>query len=274
MVDATVGHGGHSVLFGRQLGPKAKIVGLDLDEKSIQRAHLKLSEVPCQVVLVRENFANIAAVLQKQRIERVDFILADFGMCSAQIADDRYGLSFSKDMPLDMRIDQRLTTTAADIINSYSEKQLADMIYEYGQDRASRRIARYIVAERRKERISTTGQLATVVARALHRPGKKTSRRIHPATRTFQALRIAVNRELDNIERLLEDAPKLLKTGGRIALISFHSLEDRLVKWNLKNNEKKQIYRVLTKKPLTADQEEKKANPRARSAKLRIAERI
>jgi len=176
-------------------------------------------------------------------------------------------------MPLDMRIDKRLKTTAADIVNNADERSLANLIYRFGQDRASRRIARYIVRQRRIQPVTTTGELAAIVSRALRRPGQKRKPRIHPATRTFQALRIAVNNELDNLEKLLVSAPDLLKTKGRIAVISFHSLEDRLVKNNFGQNENQGIYRIITKKPIVPTQKEIRANPRARSAKLRIAER-
>ncbi len=175
-------------------------------------------------------------------------------------------------MPLDMRIDKRLKTTAADIVNESDEKYLADLIYEFGQDRASRRIARFIVRHRVNESITTTGQLAAIVCKALSRPGKKRSR-IHPATRTFQALRIAVNGELENLKRLLETAPDLLGKNGWIAIISYHSLEDGIVKRNFRQNAKDGIYELLTKKPIVPSEEEIAQNRRARSAKLRIARR-
>jgi 16S rRNA (cytosine1402-N4)-methyltransferase len=183
------------------------------------------------------------------------------------------GLSFNTNMPLDMRIDKRLKTSAADIVNKADEKTLADLIYRFGEDRASRRIARFIVRERQSRPIATTGQLATIVCRALARPGRGRRPRIHPATRTFQALRIAVNNELENLEKLLAAAPKLLNKNGRIAVISFHSLEDRLVKNDFRQNERQGIYRIITKKPIMPAGGEIAGNPRARSAKLRIAEK-
>ena len=183
------------------------------------------------------------------------------------------GLSFLHDMPLDMRIDKRLKTTAADIVNKADEKALADLIYRFGEDRASRRIARFIARHRRSEPITTTGQLAAIVCKALGQGGRKRRSRIHPATRTFQALRIAVNKELENLEKLLGSGPGLLKRSGRIAIISFHSLEDRLVKNNFKKNEKEGVYRIVTKKPIRATRDEVAENPRARSAKLRIAQK-
>ena len=269
MVDATVGHGGHSQLFGRTLGPEGFLLGLDVDQTRIQRARLNLSGLACKVMLLRENFVRMNEVLSQQGIDKVDFILADLGFCSGQLEDSDRGLSFQKPMPLDMRLDDRLTTTAADLVNKLSQKDLADLIYEYGQDRASRRIARFIVQQRSAQKFTTTTELAMLIARAMRRPGRPP--RIHPATRTFQALRIAVNRELESLDALLEAAPKMLKPGGFIAIISFHSLEDGRVKRNFRQNKADGLYDILTKKPITADREEIMRNPRARSAKLRIA---
>jgi len=273
MVDATIGHGGHSFLFGSKLGPEGVIVGLDVDKESIRRAQFVLKNLACKVILLHSNFSQTSEQVHKQGIEEVDFILADLGVCSAQLTDSEMGLSFKTDMPLDMRIDKRLKTTAADIVNKTDEKSLADLIYKFGQDRASRRIARFIVQHRWNRPITTTGQLAAIVCKALGRPSQKRKARIHPATRTFQALRIAVNNELENLEKLLHSAPQLLNKNGRIAVISFHSLEDRLVKSDFKRNEKESIYRIITKKPIVPTQEEITRNRRARSAKLRIAQK-
>lgn len=269
MVDATLGHGGHSMLFGRQLGPEGKLLGLDVDQNSIQRARLVLSDLPCKVILVQENFNRIQEVLKQQGIDKVDLILADLGFCSAQLEDVELGLSFQTPMPLDMRLDKRLETTAADLVNKLSQTELADVIYQYGEDRASRRIARFIVEQRSQKKITTTTELASLICRALKQPSRPG--RIHPATRTFQALRIAVNHELDSLQKLLEAAPALLKTGGLIAIISFHSLEDRLVKNNFRQMKSDGLYDILTKKPIVADRTETQQNPRSRSAKLRIA---
>ncbi len=273
MVDATVGQGGHSLLFGRTLGPEGVLIGLDVDKEAIQGAHFKLKDLPCRVVLIHTNFSRIREQVHKQGIEKVDFILADLGLCSAQLANRRMGLSFLHDMPLDMRIDERLKTTAADIINETPEKDLADLIYRFGQDRASRRIARFIVRHRKSRPITTTGRLAAVICKALQRPGKKKWTRIHPATRTFQALRIAVNNELENLEILLGSAPEMLNKKGHIAVVSFHSLEDRLVKNNFKKYKKENIYSDFTKKPIVPSKQEIARNARARSAKLRIAQK-
>jgi 16S rRNA (cytosine1402-N4)-methyltransferase len=273
MVDATVGQGGHSEMFGRTLGPEGVLIGLDIDKGSIQRAQDKLKGLKCRVILLCDNFARISEQVHKQGIEKVDFILADLGVCSSQLVDMEAGLSFQTNMPLDMRMDKRLTTSAADIVNYADEKNLADLIYKFGEDRASRRIARFITEYRRNQPITTTGQLAVIVCKALGQAAQKRRSKIHPATRTFQALRIAVNRELENLEKLLDSAVDLLKKSGRTAIISFQSLEDRLVKNNFRENEKRGLYRIITKKPIVPSREEIADNLRARSAKLRIAER-
>ncbi len=271
VVDATIGQGGHSLLFGKRLGPKGAIIGLDVDINAIRRAQSVLEGLLCRVILVNSNFSEIAQVVRGQGMEKVDFILADLGFCSAQLEDDRMGLSFQKNMPLDMRLDKRLTTTAADIINRADEKTLADLIYKFGEERASRRIARFIVERRHREPITTTGQLAAIISNAM---GKGGWSRIHPATRTFQALRIAVNNELENLETLLGSVPALLRQNGFIAVISFHSLEDRIVKMDFKSNEKNGVYKIITKKPISASRDEVSENHRARSAKLRIAQKV
>jgi 16S rRNA (cytosine1402-N4)-methyltransferase len=270
-VDATLGHGGHCLLLGRQLGPAGMIIGFDVDEKCIGKAEGILGGLDCRVVLIRDNFSRMEAHLNKLGVGKVDLILADLGWCSAQMTDAEKGLSFQTNMLLDMRLDSRLKVTAADIVNKYPEKELADVIYEYGEEHASRKIARVLVEYRRNTTIKTTQELAVLVCRALRKqPGFG---RIHPATKTFQALRIAVNDELGSLKTLLETAPGLLKDKGYFAVISFHSLEDRMVKMNFKENKEKGIYTVLTKKPIIASDQEVKDNPRSRSAKLRIAQR-
>jgi 16S rRNA (cytosine1402-N4)-methyltransferase len=274
IVDATVGQAGHGFLFGKKLGRKGVFVGLDVDDKCIKAAGEKLKNLVCRVILIRENFANLQQELQTRQIGKVDFILADLGVCSAQFADEARGLSFQTDMPLDMRLDSRLRKTAADIVNKADERSLADLIYKYGQERGSRRIARFIVRQRERSSIISTAQLASVVCRALARPVKTRRSRIHPATRTFQALRIAVNDELDNLQKLLCAAPGLLNRNGYIAIISFHSLEDKLVKENFRHNSKSGVYTIMTKKPIRASQAEVTENPRARSARLRIAQAL
>lgn len=272
MVDATVGHGGHSELFGRTLGTEGFLLGLDVDPNSIQKASQNLKDLTCRVELVRENFGRVPALLAERGIQKVDFILADLGFCSGQLEDVQRGLSFQTAMPLDMRLDDRLKTTAADLVNRLSQTELADLIYQYGQDRASRRIARFIVEQRSRQRLTTTAELAALICRALKAPAR--GQRIHPATRTFQALRIAVNDELTRLHDLLEAAPVLLRPGGTIAVISFHSLEDGMVKADFRQRKSEGLYELLTKKPIQPTRDEIALNPRSRSAKLRIARRI
>jgi 16S rRNA (cytosine1402-N4)-methyltransferase len=274
MIDCTVGYGGHSFLFGKTLSSEGTIVGFDVDETCLTKAALNLTNLPCKVILVRENFAKIEETVAKVGLKSVDFILADLGFCSGQLENVERGLSFQKKMPLDMRLDSRIKTTAADIINRMDEKPLADLIFKYGQEHASRRIARFIVHHRKAAPIATTEQLALLVCRALGQPPTGRRSKIHPATRTFQALRIAVNDELGSIEALLEAAPRILAENGKIAVISFHSLEDKLVKEDFRKNKQSGVYEILTKKPLTATDDEISENPRARSAKLRIAKKI
>jgi 16S rRNA (cytosine1402-N4)-methyltransferase len=274
MVDATIGHGGHSYLFGQTLGSKGLLIGFDLDEKALEKAQERLKTLICRVILIHANFSQIGDELHKKGIEKVDFILADLGVSSSQLADAEFGLSFLQDMPLDMRIDKRIQGSAADIVNNLDEKSLADLIYRFGEDRASRRIARFIVQSRKSYPITTTGRLAEIVCRAIGRASKGRWSRIHPATRTFQALRIAVNGEMENLEALLDSAPQVLKKGGRMAVISFHSLEDRLVKNNFRKNKSERIYEIVTKKPLIPTRLEISENRRSRSAKLRIARKI
>ena len=269
IVDATIGYGGHSRILGQPLGSAGTILGLDVDPACLERARAALSDLPCRVILERENFAKLNDVMARTGVGKADLILADLGWCSGQLEDPKRGFSFQHNMPLDMRLDDRRTTTAADWVNGAEEKELADVIFEYGEERASRRIAKAIVEHRRGQKITTTAQLANLVYRVLGRGGK-----IHPATKTFQALRIVVNDELGSLERLLEAAPSWLKPGGRIAIISFHSLEDRRVKQDFQRKRLEGIYEILTDKPMVPQEDEMRINPRARSAKMRMAERL
>ena len=274
IVDVTVGQGGHSHLLGSRLDTRGVIVGLDIDEKALRNSRSKLKDLCCKIRLAHANFAETGSCLQRMGVDKADLILADLGYSSAQLMDPELGISFQSDMPLEMRIDRSLKVTAADIVNKTVEKKLADLIFEYGQDRASRRIARFIVHHRRQEPIRTTKQLAAIVSKALYRSGAGRRTRLHPATRTFQALRIVVNSELANLRHLLMAAPPLLKPGGTLAIISFHSLEDRMVKLDFKENAKVGIYQILTKKPIVPTKDEIGHNRRARSAKLRLARRL
>jgi 16S rRNA (cytosine1402-N4)-methyltransferase len=270
-VDCTLGLAGHAEAVIRQLGPQGRLIGFDRDPEALEVARERLervceelgSEAP-QVTLVGEAFSSIAG---RVKPASVDGLLADFGVSSLQFDEAHRGFSFQADGPLDMRMDTRQGPTAAQVVNEANERELADLIYTYGEERRSRRIARAIV---RGRPVATTGQLARIVASAA--PAMK-QERIHPATRTFQALRIYVNRELDEIQALLEAAPKLLKPSARLAVISFHSLEDRIAKDSLREGARLGIWEILTKKPVTAGEEEMERNPRSRSAKLRAAER-
>ncbi|MFH1614915.1 MAG: 16S rRNA (cytosine(1402)-N(4))-methyltransferase RsmH [Planctomycetota bacterium] len=271
IIDATIGHGGHSLLFGTALGPEGQIFGFDVDCRNASRARTRLSNLSCKVNLICSNFANIREELGKFSMDKVDLIIADLGVCSSQWTDPELGLSFQSEMPLDMRLDRSLKTTAADVINRIDEQSMADLIYRFGQEKASRRIARFIVQARKKKAIRTTMELADIICRAKRQKARGRKSRIHPATRTFQALRIAVNDELENLQRFLTAACDLLRSGGYLAVISFHSLEDKLVKENFKDNKAQGIYELVTKKPIVPTLVEVRDNPRARSAKLRIA---
>ena len=272
IVDATVGQGGHSALLGEHLDATARLIGLDVDDASLEIAQKNLAHLTCGVTLVRSNFDQLGGVLDELGIDKVDRILADLGWSTAQVRHADRGVSFQLDGPLDMRLDTRLSTTAADLVHTLDEKELADVIYRYGEERKSRRIAKWIIEARREKRIERTGELAELICRAVgHGPRGKS--RIHPATRTFQALRIAVNDELGCLERLLDQCPGRLAPDGRVGIISFHSLEDRIVKWNFRERAAAEDYTILTKKPVIADDTERHDNPPSRSAKLRVAQR-
>jgi len=274
-VDCTLGLAGHAEGIVRRLGPEGHLIGFDRDTEALELAKARLdrvceemgAEAP-QVTLVGQAFSTIAEYV---KAASVDGLLADFGVSSLQFDEARRGFSFQADGPLDSRMDTRSGPTAAQVVNEANERELADLIYEYGEERRSRRIARAIV---RGRPVTTTGQLARIVASAVPTmKGATKHERIHPATRTFQALRIYVNRELDEIRAFLEAAPKLLKPSARLAVISFHSLEDRIAKDSLREGAQKGIWEILTKKPVTAGEEEMERNPRSRSAKLRAAEK-
>jgi 16S rRNA (cytosine1402-N4)-methyltransferase len=274
-VDCTVGLGGHAEGIVRRLGPEGRLIGFDRDPEALDLAKMRLarvvnelgSEAP-QVTLLSEAFSSIAEHVQPGSL---DGLLADFGVSSLQFDEARRGFSFQADGPLDMRMDTRQGPTAEQVVNEEDERELANLIYEYGEERRSRRIARAIV---RGRPVTTTGQLARIVASAVpSMKGASRHERIHPATRTFQALRIFVNRELDEIRALFEAAPMLLKPSARLVVISFHSLEDRIAKDSLREGAQKGIWEILTKKPVTASEEEIERNPRSRSAKLRAGER-
>lgn len=236
-------------------------------------ARVRLASFGDVVHLVKNNYTDFPAVLDSLRIDRVRLILQDLGVNSAQLDDPARGFSFDREAPLDMRFDPTQKLTAADLVNSLGERELADLIYEYGQDPLSRKIARRICQVRHEVRITTTGALARAVESVHAATGAGPGKR-HPATRVFQALRIAVNREMENLERFLAIVPERLEDGGRIAIISFHSIEDGIVKRAFRGPRDGGLLKELTRRPIVADETERRSNPRSRSAKLRIAERI
>ncbi len=273
VVDATVGRGGHAVLLAASLSNQGTLLGLDVDASCLADAERRLAGATGRIILQHNNFAELPQVLEGLDVERVDVILADLGVSSTQLDDPGRGFSFLADGPLDMRMDHRTKTTASDLVNRLREQELADLLYQHGQERFSRRIARKICFARREGRITRTTALADLVAAAVRADPKSRRTKIHPATRTFQALRIAVNDELGALEALLDFAPRHLNPGGRIGVISFHSLEDGRVKRDFRRRRDAGLYAVVTKKPIVADAAERKANPRSRSAKLRVAVR-
>jgi 16S rRNA (cytosine1402-N4)-methyltransferase len=268
-VDCTVGLGGHArALLERGA---SRLIGLDRDRDALDQARQALAAFGDRVELVHADYRAIDDVLHARQIVTIDGALADLGVSSMQFDAPGRGFSFQRDEPLDMRMDRSAGETAADFVARATEAELADTIFQYGEERFSRRIARTIVETRRAAPVTTTGQLAALVRRSIPRRGYM---RIDPATRTFQALRIFVNRELDGLDRFLEAAAGRLRAGARLAVITFHSLEDRIVKHTLRALEQRAgLVRVLTKKPLVPTDDEVHLNPRARSAKLRVAER-
>jgi 16S rRNA (cytosine1402-N4)-methyltransferase len=270
-VDCTVGLGGHSRAL-LEAGA-TRIIGLDRDQDALTQARATLSSFADRVDLVHADYRAIEDVLDQRGIALADGALADLGVSSMQFDAPGRGFSFQRDEPLDMRMDRGAGETAADLIAGSTEQELADTIYAYGEERFSRRIARALVAARREAPIDTTGRLAAIVRRAVPVRGYQ---RIDPATRTFQAFRIWVNRELDGLDGFLEAAARRLRIGARLVVITFHSLEDRIVKHTLRalaHGEDARL-QVLTKKPVVADEDEVRRNPRARSAKLRAAEKL
>jgi 16S rRNA (cytosine1402-N4)-methyltransferase len=264
-VDATVGAGGHTRLIAERVGPTGRVIGLDQDPAMLELAKARLTELP--VELVHANFDQVTAVLENLGVKEIDGLLADLGFASDQMDEANRGLSFQQEGPLDMRLDPTAGETAADLVARLSEYDLAKVFYEYGEERHSRRVARKIIETRKQSPIRTTTQLANLVRSCVPR---ERGRSFDPATRVFQALRIAVNDELASLERLLAQLPRIVRPGGRVGIISFHSLEDRRVKQAFQDRE---CWSPVTKKPVTASDEEVRDNPRARSAKLRVARR-
>src|SRR5580698_9859257 len=271
VVDATLGLGGHSTAIARKLGGRGRLICFDRDPEAMELAKARMDEVRAElgsempeVVLEPRAFSEASSVIEPGSL---DGLLADFGVSSLQLDEAHRGFSFRTDGPLDMRMNTREGETAEQVVNQEDENELADLIYEFGEERRSRRIARAIV---RARPITTTAELAQIVSAVA--PSMKGDK-IHPATRTFQALRIRVNNELGEIQSLLKSAGSLLKPGGRLVLISFHSLEDRLVKDAFREAGRAKTFEILTKKPIVAEEQEQMRNPRSRSAKMRAAQK-
>jgi len=265
-VDATIGTGGHSegILKGAR---GCVVIGIDRDERAIEITRQRLSGYNLR--LVRDRFSKIAEIVKSFGYDEVDGILLDLGVSTLQLKEDGRGFSFLRDEPIDMRMDRRQALTASDIIHAYTEDDLAAIIYKYGKDRLSRRIARAIVRARQKRRIDSCKELARIIEKVVGHRG-----RIHPATRTFQALRIEVNKELDELSIAIDEGSRLLRRGGRFCVLSYHSLEDRIVKNAFKRLAQEGLFNIITRKPLRPCAEEKMVNPSSRSARLRVAEKV
>lgn len=269
-MDGTLGSGGHTLALLNALDGNARVIGLDQDTAALERSKKRLAEYEGKVSFYHTNFCDFAEALKQENISKVDGILLDLGVSSNQLDDAERGFSFRYDAPLDMRMNQKADYSAYDLVNTAGEEELADIIYHYGEERYSRRIARKIVEARSRQPIKTTFELADLIRKAYP---KRHYYRIDPATRSFQAIRIAVNRELDVLKSILEEMVDYLNPGGTVCIISFHSLEDRIVKHTFRDLKKKGVLEVLTKKPITSAIEELERNRRARSAKLRVAKR-
>jgi 16S rRNA (cytosine1402-N4)-methyltransferase len=271
IVDATVGMGGHAAVIAERIAPTGRLICIDRDSESLTEAKGKLSDCRTRCEFVHGNFAQLDEILQGLKVEKIDGILFDLGVSSFQLASAQRGFSFQQEGPLDMRLDRNSYISAYDLINNLHEEEISALLWNFGGERWHNRIARLVVRERQARPIATTAQLSQLVVRAI--PHRFRHGRIHPATRTFQAVRIAVNRELEALETALGKAVGALTTGGRICTIAFHSLEDRIVKLSFRRFASDGIMQPITPKPLTPTLGEIKENPPSRSAKLRVGER-
>jgi len=271
-VDATLGGGGHAFEILSRIGPDGILIGVEWDEEAILEAKKILLPFGDRVRIYRENFVFLPDLLRAINQQEVDGLLFDLGLSTIQLEGGERGFSFQKEGPLDMRMDQRREFTAGELVNRLSERELENLLLEYGEERWAKRIAKTIVHERSIKPILTTQTLRRIVHQAI--PKRFHTRKIDPATKTFQALRIRVNDELENLKKILETGWRVLKKGGRVCIISFHSLEDRLVKEAFRNLEREGALKRITKKPILPSLIEKRRNPRSRSARLRCAERI
>ena len=287
-VDGTLGGGGHAYQVASRLSEKGRLIGIDQDADAIAAAGERLSEFGDKVTIIRSNYANMKEELHRIGIEKVDGIVLDLGVSSFQLDTPERGFTYrDENAPLDMRMDDRQSLTAKDIVNEYSEMELYHIIRDYGEDKFAKNIAKHIVQERKKKPIETTGELTEIIRASI--PMKVQATGGHPAKRTFQAIRIELNKELEVLQNNLDDMIDLLNPGGRICIITFHSLEDRIVKSNFKRNEnpctcpsdfpvcvcgKKSKGKVITRKPILPSEEELSVNSRSKSAKLRVFERV
>lgn len=285
-VDGTLGGGGHSYEILKRLSPKGRLIGIDQDGEALKAAGERLKEFENQITLVRSNYCEIDKVLKELNVEKVDGILLDIGVSSYQLDNLERGFSYKSDAPLDMRMDTRQELTAADVVNTYSENELFKIIKDYGEDKFAKNIAKHIVLARKEKPLETTKELSEVIKRAI--PMKVQAKGGHPAKKTFQAIRIEVNQELTVLKESIDKMIDLLKPNGRICIITFHSLEDRIVKRKFRENEnpctcppnfpvcvcgKKSKGKVITRKPIIPSEDEIEENKRAKSSKLRIFER-
>ncbi len=288
-VDATLGGGGHSLMILKKILPGGKLFCIDRDEKAIEnfKKRIENENFEKSVVLVRDNFSNIAEILERENPGGVDAVLADFGLSSDQLDDVNRGFSFRTEAPLDMRMDRKQKLTAKEVVNNYSEEKLTEIFRKFGDEKYAKRIAKKIVEKRTEKEIENNDELIKIIATTVPESYKR--KKIHFATKVFQAIRMEVNKELESIEKFLRDAVKVLKSGGRLAVISFHSGEDRLVKNFFREMQKgcecppkfpvcrcgkKSEIKIITKKPIIPSEAEIADNPRARSAKMRVIEKI
>jgi len=272
IVDATLGEGGHSREILNRIVPGGHLIAIDKDEAVIERARERLRQFDGKFTCVKGDFRHIGDILKAQGVDEIDGALFDLGMSSFQLDDPERGFSFLQDGPLDMQFGADSGISATEIVNKYGQERLADIIKNFGDERHAKLIAKTICSERKKKKISTTKELSYIITRAV---GKKyRTQKLHPAARTFQAIRICANDELEAAEEGIVEAVEYLKPGGRVCVISFNSLEDRIVKNLFRERKKEGILKIITKKPLVPSTDEIRSNPRARSAKLRVAERI
>lgn len=272
IVDATIGTGGHSLEIAGKIFPGGRLIGIDRDEDSLAIAKENLREFGEGVSFIHSDFRGMEGILNSLNLTKIDGILMDLGISSYQLDSLDRGFSFRYDAPLDMRMDKTSYISAYDLVNNLTEKEISDILWQFGEERWHNRIARLLIREREHNPVATTGQLKDIVMKSIPYRFSGSSR-IHPATRTFQALRIAVNRELEALKEVLDKLPYFLNNQARVCVISFHSLEDRIVKHNFRDLAKEGVYKIISKKPLEPSEGEAQDNPRSRSAKMRIAQK-